>query len=105
MIHQPEWRRRLVDEVREASRAFKTDADWPDAWLYLGHEPNCADNDWYDWDEGLFGLPVYHCPAWLTHSGHDGEHQHILPLWHGNVSDKSGVIREFCARLAASGDY
>jgi hypothetical protein len=100
---KPEWLTKLIDDVREASRAFKSEKEWPEAWLYLGEYGD--DTDWYDWDETLLGLPVYHCPAWLRHSGCDGEHQRILPLWRGDVSGKGSVIREFQCRLAHSGDY
>lgn len=101
---QPSWLIELTEEVREASKAFKN--EWPDAWLYLGDsESNDAEKDWYDWNEDLLGLPVFHCPAWIRHSGYDGEHQKILPVWKGDVSDKSGIIREFECRLAKSGDF
>ena len=104
-MKKPDWLEKLTEDVREASKAFGK--DWPDAWLYLGHDfgNDAADADWYDWPEPLLGLPVLHCPAWLRHSGHDGEHQHILPLWTGDVSDKSKVIREFEARIEKSGDF
>ena len=102
---RPSWLIELTEEVRSASKAFKND-EWPDAWLYLGYsESNDAEKDWYDWSEDLLGLPVFHCPAWLKHSGYDGEHQKILPMWSGDVSNKSGVIREFECRLAKSGDF
>tara|TARA_R110000822_G_scaffold128_2_gene566 strand:- start:292 stop:675 length:384 start_codon:yes stop_codon:yes gene_type:complete len=101
---RPSWLSELTEEVREASKAFKN--EWPDAWLYLGYsESNDAEKDWYDWSEDLLGLPVFHCPAWLKHSGYDGEHQKILPVWKGDVSNKSGIIREFECRLAKSGDF
>lgn len=102
---RPCWLVALIEDIREASKAFPSDG-WPDAWLYLGgSESNDIDKDWYDWHEPLLGLPVYHCPAWLRHSGYEGEHQHILPLWHGDVSDKNAIIREFECRLARSGDF
>lgn len=101
---RPQWLIDLTEDVREASKAFK--GNWPDAWLYLGKiEGNEPEKDWYDWPEDLLGIPVYHCPAWLMHSGYDGEHQKILPLWKEDVSDKRSVIREFECRLANSGDY
>jgi len=101
---KPQWLIDLTEEVREASKAFK--GNWPDAWIYLGeNEGNFPDNDWYDCDEDLLGIPVYHCPAWLKHSGCDGEHQKILPLWKEDVSNKLEIIREFECRLAKSGDY
>lgn len=98
--HQPQWHKDLSDELREACKAF-TGKQFPDAWLYLGEN----EEDWYDSDALLLGLPVYHCPAFLTHSGHDGEQQKIIPLWHGDVSGKYAMIREFECRLAKSGDY
>ncbi len=99
------WLAILREDVRIASKAFKKD-DWPNAWLYLGDTPfNDPDKDWYDCDEPLLGLPVYHCPAFLGHSGYDGEHQMLVPLWLGDVSDKREVIKEFECRLAKSGDY
>lgn len=101
----PEWELKLIEDVREASKAFNLN-DWPDAWLYLGHDwGHDPDNDWYDSDRKLLDLPVYHCPATLQHSGYDGEHQHIIPLWKGDVSTKQKVIREFQMRLAKSGDF
>jgi len=101
---RPLWLMALTEEVREASKAFKD--DWPAAWIFLGDsESNDSGKDWYDWPEPLLGLPVYHCPAFLRHSGYDGEHQRILPLWKGDVSGKSGIIREFECRLAKSGDF
>lgn len=104
-MNKPNWLLELTEDVREASKAFPANK-WPDAWLYLGNSPfNDADKDWYDWDEPLLGLPVYHCPAFLQHSGYDGEHQKIVPLWRGDVSDKDLIICEFQCRLAKSGDY
>ena len=100
MRNRPDWLLELTKNVRRASRAFKTEKDWPDAWLMLG-----GDEDWYDCDVPLLDRPVYHSPAWLTHSGYDGEHQRIVPLWYGDVSDKGRVQREFECRLADSGDF
>jgi hypothetical protein len=103
-LKKPEWLIELTEDVRRASMAF--DGDWPDAWIYLGEsEDTGQDEDWHDWDEPLLGLPVYHCPSWLRHQGHDGMHQKILPLWEGDVSCKSAIIREFECRLADSGDF
>lgn len=99
----PDWLRSLRERVRIASRAFPTEDDWPDAWLYLG---NCGDNEkWYDWDQPLLGRPVYHSPAWLQHCGYDGQHQEIVPLWSGDVFGRESAIREFQCRLAESGDF
>ena len=100
---RPSWLIQLTEELREASKAFKND-EWPDAWLYLG-DAEGNDADWYDWPDDLLGLPVHHCPAWLKHSGYDGEHQKILPVWKGDVSNKGKIIREFECRLAQSGDF
>lgn len=92
-------------DVREACKAFPTPGDFPQAWLMLD---GCGDNGgfWYEYEE-LFGLPVYRTRASLTHSGHDGEHQTVIPLWVGDVSsDKYDKMRrEFEARLAKSGDF
>ncbi len=96
----PQWHRDLSGELREACKAF-TGRQFPDAWLYLGEN----EEDWYDWDAPLLGLPVYHCPAFLAHSGYDGEHQRIVPIWKGDVSGKRDMAREFECRLAKSGDY
>lgn len=105
-IVMPVWLRQLMDNVRRASKAFKTDADWPDAWLMLGDgPPGTAAMDWYDWTEPLLGRPVFHSPAWLQHSGYDGDHQMIVPLWFGDIGDKGSIQREFECRLAGSGDF
>jgi len=103
-MKKPDWLEELTNDVREASKAFGK--YWPDAWLYLGNDSGSPeDGGWYDWPDPLLGLPVLHCPAWLRHSGHDGEHQRILPLWKGDVSGKTKMIREFEARLEKSGDF
>jgi hypothetical protein len=103
MTSTPEWLRTLIDDVREASKAFP-DERWPDAWLFIGEQP-VNPEEWYDWDQPLLGRPVFHSPAWITHSGYDGNHQKIVPLWYGDVSDLKSVIREFECRLAKSGDF
>ena len=106
MTDKPDWLLQLTEDVRRASKAFRTEADWPDAWLMLGEGlPGASAEQWYDWDEPLLGLPVYHAPAWLTHSGYDGEHQVIIPLWKEDVSNKAAIQREFECRLADSGDF
>jgi hypothetical protein len=97
---KPKWLLNLTEEVRRASLCFSQDK-FPNAWLYLGE----SEDDWYDWPETLLGLPVFHCKSFLTHSGYDGEHQKIVPLWYGDVSDKDKVVREFECRLANSGDF
>jgi hypothetical protein len=97
------WLRNFRDDVREACKAFKEAADWPKAWLLLdGEEPD----EWYE-PEDLLGLPVYRTRAHLEHSGHDGEHQTVIPLWLGDVSNANYATmrREFEARLAKSGDF
>jgi hypothetical protein len=97
------WLRNFRADVREACKAFPTQADWPQAWLLLdGEEPD----EWYDCEE-LLGLPVYRTRAYLTHSGHDGEQQPVIPLWLGDVSSVKyyDMRREFEARLAKSGDF
>lgn len=98
-----QWLNEFEDAVREACKAFP-DADRPHAWLIF--DPDDEDENWYEPDE-LCGLPVYRTPARLTHSGYDGEHQTVIPLWLGDVSrakyDK--MRREFEARLAKSGDF
>lgn len=102
----PVWLHQLINNVRRASQAFKSDSDWPDAWLFLGEgPPGASTEEWYDWPQPLLGRPVFHSPAWLTHSGYDGDHQSIIPLWYGDVSNKSGIQREFECRLADSGDF
>jgi hypothetical protein len=93
----PDWLRELTEQVRKASKCLED--DWPQAWLYLGSEPGTPE-DWYDWPEPLLGLPVYHSPAWLTHSGRSGEHQRIIPLWNGDCSVRKDVIRQFERGLA-----
>lgn len=98
-----QWMRDFSDNVREACKAFKRQEDWPKAWLLLDNdEEHC----WYDREE-LLGFPVYRSNATLTHSGHDGEGQAVIPLWIGDVShDKYRMMRrEFEARLARSGDF
>ena len=91
------------DDVREACRAFKESTDWPQAWLMLDGDDS---DEWYDCEE-LLGLPVYRTRASLTHSGHDGEPQAVIPLWLGDVSSSkyAEMRREFEARLAKSGDF
>ena len=92
-------------DVREACKAFPTVGDFPHAWLML--DGNGSDDEfWYEYEE-LFGLPVYRTRASLTHSGHDGEHQTVIPLWLGDVSRAKydTMRREFEARLAKSGDF
>lgn len=89
----------LKEDVREASKAFPPH-EWPNAWLFLGD----AEMEWYD-SNLLLGLPVYHSPAFLKHSGHDGEPAKVVPLWDEDVSGKDLVVREFFARLAKSGDF
>jgi hypothetical protein len=101
---KPDWLMKLIEDVREASLAFHG-KKFPDAWLYTGKDEGSEHEDWYDWDEPLLGLPVYHTPAWVKHSGYDGEHQHIIPLWLGDVSNKKDMMREFECRLAKSGDF
>lgn len=98
---KPKWLETLIEDVREASKAFCYDK-WPDAWLYIGEG---EEEDWYDWDAPLFGLPVYHSPAYLHHSGYNGEQQRIIPIWIGDVSGKKAIQHEFECRLAKSGDY
>lgn len=91
------------EDMREACKAFKTPADFPHAWLMLDREID----EWHDVGDEFFGIPVYRTPAWLTHCGHDGEHQTVIPLWFGDVSNANYATmrREFEARLAKSGDF
>lgn len=91
-------------DVREACKAFPTPADFPQAWLML--DGGDDGEYWYEYEE-LFGIPVYRTPARLTHSGHDGEPQTVIPLWLGDVSSNKhyNMRREFEARLAKSGDF
>lgn len=93
----------FITDVRDACKAFKTREDWPQGWLLI----DGGEDEWYDVGDNLFGIPVFRTPARLTHSGHDGEGQVIIPLWPGDVSgDKFWKMRrEFEARLAKSGDY
>lgn len=102
----PQWLAELRADVQEASKAFEND-NWPDAWLYIGSTPWGGSDtaDWYDWSDPLLGLPVYHTPARIKHSGYDGEQQRIIPLWFGDVSNKAKTMREFELRLAKSGDF
>lgn len=102
-MNRPEWLEKLTEEVRDASKAFPENG-WPDAWLFLG-ESESNSEEWYDWDEPLLGLPVYHHGTWLSHSGYDGEHQKIVPLWKGDTSNKQMIMREFYCRIAKSGDF
>jgi hypothetical protein len=104
-MKRPDWLVELHDELLQACKAF-TNETFPDAWLYLGRNPGHRDNDWYDREELLFGKPVFHATPWLKHcSAADGEPQHIIPLWFGDVSDKDRIIREFECRLGKTGDF
>ena len=95
----------FLADVRDACKAFKTREDWPKGWLLI----DGGEEEWYDVGESLFGIPVFRTPARLTHSGHDGEGQVIIPLWQKEISDQdpkfARIRREFEARLAKSGDF
>jgi hypothetical protein len=93
----PDWLIELTEQVRYASKCLVS--DWPDAWLYLGSEPGGGE-DFYDSQDTLFELPVYHSPAWLQHSGRSGEHQKIVPLWFGDCSNRKEIMRRFERLLA-----
>ena len=97
------WLDAFREDMREACKAFPTPADFPHAWLMLDNEME----DWHDVGEEFFGIPVYRTPCHLTHSGHDGEHQTVIPLWLGGEmpTKHCEMRREFEARLAKSGDF
>lgn len=97
-----QWLNQFRHDVRMACRAFREPTDWPQAWLMLDGDSD----EWYDAEE-LLGLPVYRTRASLTHCGHDGEPQAVIPLWLGDVSGSryAEMRREFEARLAKSGDF
>lgn len=96
-------RETVVQELREACKAFKDSKDWPDAWLYLGED----DDDWYDSTELLMERPVFHMSEHQSPRplGFDGERQWIIPIWRGDTSTKNAIAREFSLRLAQSGDF
>ena len=97
MNDKDQWLRVLRTQVQYAAAGMEN--DWPDGWLYLG-KSNDTNDDWFDGLE-LLGLPVYHCPAFLTHGGPSGESQHILPIWTGEpTQERWRLMRDFEKRLA-----
>ena len=96
-MNDNQWLRVLRDQVQHAATGMEN--DWPDGWLYLGKSDDTND-DWFDGIE-LLGLPVYHCPALLTHSGPSGESQIILPIWRGEPTPgRWAAMHTFEKRLA-----